>query len=293
MLSELSGIFFTGEYRHAEVLTVGWKHRKWFAINGHNTQVFPRSDMAILNRSVLNTNIKVECNGVKIIFIYDQNFTFWDSHIPESRSMLSVRKYGCALLSVAKIKIYWRRIHNEISIFHFTSWMSQPKICMNIICWTCADVRDDSLQSYKQLIFSEKSLVGYYGDIQPRTQGFLSNISTSLGVMSRPFGEQRSGNGSEQGDNARSEAPSGNPCLLVGNDGGCIGSVCRTSSLNEIIAGSAMLFFGLCAGVGFAFSQPDGKRTNLGWLATGTARAVVCGFFAIAAVAGKVWLFWL
>jgi hypothetical protein len=112
-------------------------------------------------------------------------------------------------------------------------------------------------------------------------------------MMRSAFGEYGSGDGGKQGHNPSTKPPSGNPCLLVGSDGACVGGARRTSGLYDAISGFAMLFLGVGAGFSFALSQPDGERTDFRWLAVSGAALVGCCLFTVAAITGKVWLFGL
>lgn len=114
-----------------------------------------------------------------------------------------------------------------------------------------------------------------------------------FGVFGGPLGEERSSDGRKQSQQPNRRAPSFNPSLDSRVSRLSFGGYRRTSRLYEAISGFAMLFLGVCAGVGFALSQPSRQRIDSRWLAFSAASAVGSGLFLIAAITGKIWLFGL
>ena len=114
-----------------------------------------------------------------------------------------------------------------------------------------------------------------------------------------PTGNARVFDGNKNGEtelavnHSGAEPPSGNPCLLVGSDGACVGGARRTSRLYDAISGFAMFFFCFCASVSFCAAFPTGKPFKGRWLAVSAACLIGCGLFAVAAITGKIWLFGL
>lgn len=90
---------------------------------------------------------------------------------------------------------------------------------------------------------------------------------------------------------AKGNAPGGNPCLLIGEDGDCVGGVRRTSPLYQIVCLQAVLLFGLLAGFGVVRAFPVSQIFNRRWAAISAASMILGGLFLVAGITGKVWLF--
>jgi hypothetical protein len=102
--------------------------------------------------------------------------------------------------------------------------------------------------------------------------------------------ERRSNSGGHR-DSAQGDTPSGNPCLLIGEDGHCVGGVRRTSLLYQVVCLQAVLLLGLLAGFGAFRAFPISKPFDLRWFAICAASAIAGQFFLVAGITGKVWLF--
>ena len=123
--------------------------------------------------------------------------------------------------------------------------------------------------------------------------GLERSVGTAFGLEGGALREDGGAYRGEQRESANYAAPSGNPCLLVGGDGLCVGGARRTSRLYDAVSAFAMLLFCLCAGVSFALSQPDGEHTDFRWLAVCAACLIGMGLFLKALFTGQIWLFGL
>lgn len=121
--------------------------------------------------------------------------------------------------------------------------------------------------------------------------GFTSKLDRGLGGDGCSTGKPSRRNGSGHRDKAKERSPSGNPCLLVGEDGHCVGGVRRTSLLYQIVCSQAVLLFGLLAGYSATRAFPAPKVRDLRWQAIGTASAVIGLLFLVGGISGKLWLF--
>lgn len=118
------------------------------------------------------------------------------------------------------------------------------------------------------------------------------SLSAPFRLFSRLLGVQSSGNGSRHREKPQSHAPRSNSCLLVGEDGDCVGGVRSTSLLYQIICLEAVLLFGLLTGYSLTRAFPSfNEPVNFAWLAACTASYVTGMFFLIAGITGNVWLF--
>lgn len=135
--------------------------------------------------------------------------------------------------------------------------------------------------------------VHYLRGDYPKNGSFGTNESLMrlIGVDRSTARIERGGNGRSHRDEAQSYTPSGNPCLLKGEDGHCVGGVRRTSLLYKVVCIQAVLFLGILAGFGVYRSFPVSKPFDLRWLAISAASAVAGQIFLIASITGKVWLF--
>ena len=111
--------------------------------------------------------------------------------------------------------------------------------------------------------------------------------------MSSTLSKQRGGDGGQHGYEAKASAPSGNPCLLVGGDGACVGGVRLASRLYEAVSGFAMLLFGFLASLFLAMGVPTGERIKARWIAAAATCLVCAVYFLIAAISAELWVFGL
>lgn len=130
-------------------------------------------------------------------------------------------------------------------------------------------------------------------DVKPWSQILFSSDRAAHSMVSGAFSKNSGTERGEQGDYPRAQSPRGNSCLLVGRDGLCVGGVRRTSSLYQLVSGFAMLLLGLLAGLTFPNAFPTGQPFKRSWLAFASACAIGSGLFAVAAITGEIWLFWL
>jgi hypothetical protein len=121
-----------------------------------------------------------------------------------------------------------------------------------------------------------------------RNTGGKSGLSR---VDRRSAGIPSSKTGGIQSETSEDRSPSGNPCLLIGRDGACVGGVRRASGLYEIVSGFSMLLLCIVASISLGLAFPIGKRPKLGWLALSATSLIGSGLFLVAAITGEVWLF--
>jgi hypothetical protein len=94
-----------------------------------------------------------------------------------------------------------------------------------------------------------------------------------------------------QREEAEDQPKYGNPCLLVGRNGHCVGGVRRTSLMYKIVCAQAMLLFGFSASFALYRAFPQGKRVNRAWAALAAAWVVLGVLFLVSGITGKLWLF--
>lgn len=127
-----------------------------------------------------------------------------------------------------------------------------------------------------------------------RPLGIHESLVRFVGMNRRAARVEGGGDGGSHSDKAQGKAPSGNPCLLVGENGHCVGGVRRTSLLYQIVASQAVLLGGLLAGYGFFRSFPVGRKFFYPrWLAIATTGMVAGCYGLIASIGGEAWLFGL
>lgn len=121
--------------------------------------------------------------------------------------------------------------------------------------------------------------------------GSFSRIGTTARFVGGALSEPSGGDSRAHSHDTQKGAPRANPCLLVSEDGTCVGGIRRTSLLYKIVTGQAVLLFGFLAGFGATRAFPIGKAANYQWITIIAASAVASMLFLIANITGKLWLF--
>ncbi len=127
----------------------------------------------------------------------------------------------------------------------------------------------------------------------PRPVSGAGDICGPLCMVRGAFGEERGADSRHHRHEAQSGAPSGNPCLLEGEDGTCVGGVRLASSLYEGVSGFAMLLFGFLAPVCLALALPSCKPVQYPWFAASAACLIAGAYCLIATIGHEAWFFWL
>lgn len=156
------------------------------------------------------------------------------------------------------------------------------------------DVLEGDRNSALILLASGQASLSGGHDAKDSPLGIHERLVRFVGMDGRaPRIEGRS-DGRAHSDEAQGKAPSSNPCLLVGENGHCVGGVRRTSLLYQIVASQAVLLGGLLAGYGFFRSFPVGRKFFYPrWFAIATTGMVVGCYGLIASIRGEAWLFGL
>lgn len=119
---------------------------------------------------------------------------------------------------------------------------------------------------------------------------FFGHVGATFSFMRSRSRVERSHDSGDHGHAAKPQAPSANPCLLVGVDGRCVGGIRRTSLLYQVVCLQAVLLFGFLTAFGAFRADRSLEGGKSLWLALSSASAVTFFLFLVAGVTGEIWL---